>query len=464
MTVGRGLLTIALATALLPPPAAAQSVDQIVRREMRERRIPGVAIAVMKDGRLIKAEGYGLANVELDVSVTPATVFQSGSVGKQFTAAGIMLLVEDGTLRLDAPVGTYLPEAPAAWRDITIRHLLTHTSGIKNYGPTDIDFRLDYTEEELLAKIAAFPLDFAPGDQWSYSNTGYVVLGILIHRVTGEFYGDFLDQRIFKPLGMTATRVVSEADIIRNRAAGYRLVRGELKNQKYIAQTLNSTADGSLYVTVLDLAKWDAALMGDRLLSRASLAQMWTPVTLNNGVTYPYGFGWSLDEIRGHRMVEHTGAWQGFTTAICRYVDDRLSIVVLTNLDVDHARPDRILYAVAGTYLRALAPPPSPTPITDGEPEVTAVVRDFITRAAAGRDVRGLLTGDAARKYGGDGLGTLREYLDEAGSLKALELLERTTEKDVRRYRYRVRYEFQTDVVEVDLTADNKMAEWEIVG
>jgi CubicO group peptidase (beta-lactamase class C family) len=332
-------------------------VDAYVASQLREQRIPGVALAVMRDGSIVKATGYGLANVELDVPVSPGTIFQTGSVGKQFTATAIMMLVESGKLRLDDSIARYFPEAHAAWRGITVRHLLTHTSGIPDYGGEEdtmgkgiINFRQDYTEDQLIEKFAGLPLDFAPGSKWKYSNTGYVILGVLIHRVTGQFYGDFLSEHIFKPLGMTATRIISEADIIPHRSSGYRLVKGVLKNQEWVAPSLNTTADGALYTNVLDLAKWDASLYTTRLLSRASLDTMWTPVALSDGTTHGYGFGWGIRTVNGRRLLSHSGAWQGFTMNISRYIDDQLTVVVLTNLDEDNSHPDRIAQGVAALY------------------------------------------------------------------------------------------------------------------
>jgi CubicO group peptidase (beta-lactamase class C family) len=204
-------------------------------------------------------------------------------------------------------------------------------------------------------------MNFAPGTSWSYSNTGYVLLGFVIHKVTGEFYGDFLHQRIFQPLGMTDTRIISEADIIKNRASGYELKKGEIKNQEWVAPSLNTTADGALYTNVLDMAKWDAALYTDKLLKRSSFDEMWTPVTLHPAkpgapTSYPYGFGWDVTAANGHRLLEHGGAWQGFTMQISRYVDDRLTVIVLTNLDSDHSKPDTIAHHVAGLYLPAVMP------------------------------------------------------------------------------------------------------------
>ena len=339
--------------------ATSARVDSVVEAQRKSQKIPGVSLAVCRDGRIVKAAGYGLANVEWDIPVTPETIFQTGSVGKQFTATAVMMLVEEGKLGLDDKIVKFIPEAPATWNDVTVRNLLTHTSGIADYGGEEdtmgkgvINFRKDYTEEELVQAFAKMPKDFPAGQKWSYSNTGYVLLGVIIHRVTGEFYGDFLQERIFGPLGMTSTRIISEADIVPHRSSGYRLVKGEWKNQEWVAPTLNTTADGALYTNVLDLAKWDAALYTTKLIKRSSLDAMWTPVKLTNGETYPYGFGWDLASKDGRRAVSHDGAWQGFTMSITRYLDERLTVIVMTNLDSDNSKPEVIVDEVARIYLQ----------------------------------------------------------------------------------------------------------------
>ena len=340
---------------LTVPAALAQTdkVDEFVKAEMQKRKIPGLSIAVVRNGEVAYAKGYGLANVELNVAAAPETVYQSGSLGKQFTATLVMMLVEEGKMGLDDHISKYIPDAPEIWKAISIRHLLTHTSGISNKLYDQINMRQDYTEDELLQKIAATPLDFQPGEKWNYSNPGYVTLGIIIHKVTGKFYGDLLKERIFAPLGMTTARIINEADIIANRAAGYRLVKGELKNQEWVSPALNTTADGSLYLTVHDMAKWDAALYTEKLLKRASLDQMWTPVELNSGKLQQYGFGWAFGKPNGHRLIEHGGAWQGFTSYIARYVDDRMTLIVLTNLA--GADPGKIAHGIAGLYVTEVA-------------------------------------------------------------------------------------------------------------
>lgn len=344
---------LTLFSLLLAAPTLAQTADPVdtyIHAEMNREKIPGLSLLVARDGKPVRAQGYGLANVELQVPVKPETIFQSGSVGKQFTATAVMMLVEEGKIKLDDPVTSYLKDAPTAWNQVTIRELLSHTAGFTDY-PKKFDFRKDYTEADLLKIVEAIPLAYPPGTKWDYANLGYLTLGIVIHQVTGKFYGDFLQERIFQPLGMSTTRIISEADIIPNRSAGYRLVKGELKNQEWVSPTLNTTADGALYFSILDLAKWDAALYTEKLLKHASLDEMWTVTRLNNGQpnSADYGFGWEIETRNGHRLIRHSGSWQGFKTEISRYVDDKLTVVVLANLE--SAEPGKIADHVARMYL-----------------------------------------------------------------------------------------------------------------
>jgi len=345
-------LLLVLAATCFAQDGVATKVDDYIRAEMQAQQIPGVSLAVIKNGEIVLARGYGLANVEHQTPVKPETIFQSGSMGKQFTATAVMMLVEEGKLSLEDKITKFFSDAPETWRNITVRHLLTHTSGMADY-PEDFDLRRDYTEDELYARIKPIPLAFQPGEKWSYSNLAYVMLGVLIHKVSGKFYGDFLQERVFQPLGMTSARVISEADIVPNRAAGYRLVNGQLKNQSWVSPSLNTTADGALYLTVYDMAKWDAALYTEKLLKRASLEEMWTPVKLNNGKTHPYGFGWALNVVRNHRLIEHGGAWQGFKSQISRYTDDKLTVVVFANQA--RANPATIAHGVAALFIPELA-------------------------------------------------------------------------------------------------------------
>jgi len=347
ITLAFSSLAVAHVAPVAPP---ADEVTRTVRAEMAKQQIPGLALLVSRKGVPIREQGFGLASLELNVPVTPKTIFQSGSVGKQFTATAVMLLVEERKIGLNDPLSKYFPDGPGWWKDVTIRELLSHTAGFTDY-PKDFDLRKDYSEEELLKVVEAIPAAYPPGTSWAYSNLGYVTLGILIHKVSGQYFGDFLQERVFKPLNMSRTRIVSEADIIPNRAAGYVLENGRLENQKWVSPSANSTADGSLYFTILDLAKWDAALYTENVLKESSKRQMWTVATLRDGKPNPgsYGFAWVVDSRNGHRLVGHGGRWQGFTTHIARYLDDRLTIVTLTNQGNCDAQ--RIVDEVAAIYL-----------------------------------------------------------------------------------------------------------------
>ena len=340
------------ATLALAQSSLDSAVADYVKAEMERQHISGLALLVTRDGKVVRSEGFGVANVELQVPVKPETIFQSGSVGKQFTATAVMMLVEAGKIGLNDPLTKYFPDAPPSWKNVTVRELLSHTGGFGDY-PKNFNFRKDWTEPQLLKLVESIPLAYPPGTKWEYSNLGYLTLGILIHRVSGEFYGDFLQKRIFQPLGMQTTRIISEADIVPNRAAGYRLVKGELKNQEWVAPAMNTTADGSLYFSIVDLSKWDAALYEGKLLKRSSFDLMWTPVKLKNGQPNKagYGFGWFIEQRNGHRCIHHDGSWQGFETAIDRYVDDHLSVVALTNLA--GAKPGEITKHVAEMYLQS---------------------------------------------------------------------------------------------------------------
>lgn len=201
-------LILVLSIACLAQDGVSTKVDEFIRNEMKTQQIPGVSLAVVKDGQIVLARGYGLANVEHQVPVKPETIFQSGSTGKQFTATAAMMLVEEGKLNLEDKLTKYFPDGPDTWHNITVRHLLTHTSGMTDY-PQDFDLRRDYTEEELFQRIKTIPLAFQSGEKWSYSNLAYVMLGVLIHKVSGKFYGDFLQERVFKPLEMSTARVIS---------------------------------------------------------------------------------------------------------------------------------------------------------------------------------------------------------------------------------------------------------------
>jgi D-alanyl-D-alanine carboxypeptidase len=320
-------LTLAVANS-----ACGDAADDYLKAQMASHQIPGVALIVIQNGKPIKTAAYGEANLELRVSVRPETVFEIGSITKQFTAAGILLLAQDGKLSIDAKVTDYLKSAPQSWTNITLRHLLTHTSGLKNYTVLDgFELSRHLTQEQFIKAIAAQPRDFAPGESWKYCNTGFNLLGFVIENVSGKNYWDFMSERVFRPLGMTHTTDRGPGRILPNRASGYEQNNYMLINRDYNLTDVFSA--GAIASTVLDLAKWNAALDGDELLNPATKALMWTPTKLNNGKPTKYGFAWFIDTEDGHKNIGHSGSTSGFSASLQRYPDDHLAVILLTNTD-----------------------------------------------------------------------------------------------------------------------------------
>lgn len=336
--------------------ARADEVDDYVRAEMEKQHIPGLSLAVVKNGTTEKVAGYGFANVEWNVPVQPNTVFQIQSVTKTFTASAIMLLVEEGKLSLDDNLTNYFSDLPEGWGSISVRHLLSHTSGIKDFinEPT-VDMRKDIQPEDVIESLREKPLNFPPGEKYAYSNTGYHLLGMIIRKVTGKAWDEFVKERILEPLAMDDTRVISFSQIITNRAAGYVWEDDRIQNGRFIAPTILGYAGGGFRSTVLDLAKWDAALYGERILKKSSLEQMWTTAELNNGSRSTYGFGWGLTRYQGHRLISHTGSHAtGFKSVLARFVDDKLTVIILTNQRA--ANQTAIANAVAAFFIPGLKP------------------------------------------------------------------------------------------------------------
>jgi CubicO group peptidase (beta-lactamase class C family) len=304
-------------------------VDDYLTAQIERHHIPGLSLAVVRDGNTIKAQGYGLASLEVRVAVTPETVFEIGSLTKQFTAACVLMLVEEGKLALDDSISKYL-EVPELWKAITVRHLLTHTSGIKTYTTlTGFEASRHLTAKEFIDQLAAHPLASAPGETFAYCNSGYNLLGFIIEKVSGESYWNFLSARILKPLGMTSTQSRDQKTIILNRAAGYEKEKETLINRDPGLTDVFSA--GAIVSTVLDLVKWNAALDSDKLLKLASRDQMWTPFKLNGGKKSSYGFGWRVDDSKGRKNIGHSGSTSGFSASLQRFPDDKLTLIVLCN-------------------------------------------------------------------------------------------------------------------------------------
>jgi CubicO group peptidase (beta-lactamase class C family) len=320
--------------------AQIDAIDEIVRERIAPDG-PGVAVAVTRDGRLIHSQGYGMAQLEWRQPISPDTVFGIGSLSKPFTATAILLLRAEGKLRLDDPITAHLPDYDTHGQAITIAHLLTHTSGIPNFvtlpGFWEGDVARDHSHAEIRARFERLPLQSAPGERYSYNNSAYCLLGMVIERLSGLGYGAFIRERIFAPLGMANSCYLEPHAIVAQRAEGYatRDSGGEgFEHARYMSTTLQYAA-GALASTAADLARWDLALREGRLLDKTSLAEMLAPTRLSAGPragqTVGYGMGWGLWGYRGRAAHGHAGGVPGYTSSYVRFDDDDLAIVTLAN-------------------------------------------------------------------------------------------------------------------------------------
>jgi D-alanyl-D-alanine carboxypeptidase len=463
----RMIPVIALCLASAAPYARSQtaqsnlsSIDDYLQSAMQKNHVPGISVAVVHDGKVVMARGYGLANVELSVPATENTVYQIASVTKTFTATAINMLVDEDKLKLDDKIVARLPDLPAAWKEVTVRQLLSHTSGIKSYTSVK-DFhktaRKDYDRREIIDLVAKDPLEFAPGEKWNYSNTGYFLLGLLIEKVTGKSFGDFLADRIFKPLEMTHTRVNDLQTVIPNRAQGYTWNGKELRNGEYVSPT-QPFAAGMLVSTVSDLVKWDAALDSERLLKKSSLERMWTPAALAKGEPAKYGFGWEIGTVNGHRRLSHGGGIPGFTSQLARFVDDKLTVIVLSNSDQCNA--GALAQGIARRIVPTLTDKPL-EPIADPDSKTTERLKKVLLAGQRGEvdpelftEAAGKTLAVAIKKDGKNQLGSL-------GELKTFRLLEREPMDKSTRLRYRAEFEKQSLLMTFILDENGKIARLE---
>ncbi len=333
---------------------------------------PGAVVIAVKDGRTVFRKAYGMANLELGVPLSPGSVFRLGSITKQFTAVAVLMLAEEGKLALSDPITKFLPDYPAQGHVITIEHLLNHTSGIRSYtdipGYMNARIRADLTTQELVEAFAREPMDFAPGERWQYNNSGYVLLGAVIEKASGKKYGEFVAEKIFRPLGMKATAYGDDGPILPKRASGYSRDGETVVNARYLSMTQPHAA-GGLVSTVDDLAAWDAALSTERLVKEASLEKAWTPAVTRDGKPTRYGFGWGVSTFRGARALEHGGGIFGFSTYGIRLPDEKVYVAVLANSDSPKADPGMLGKRIAALLIGRPFPAQVPVPV---DPKVLA--------------------------------------------------------------------------------------------
>jgi D-alanyl-D-alanine carboxypeptidase len=396
-----------------PSPGQVEAIDTIASTVIDRKATPSVAIGVAKNGRLVFAKAYGYRNLEDKVPADADTMYGIGSNTKQFTAAAIMMLRDEGKLDIDAPVGRYLPGIPHG-NEVLIRNLLTHTGGYAEFTETDDFDRLGArpaTNDEILETVVSRPLGFKPGTKWQYSNTAFVMLARIVEKLSGMSYSEFLRARIFDPLGMTRTRYEDQQLVETDRATGYtRFAMGEQEHEQHLDYTWFSGA-GAIESTVADLEKWNEAIDRGTLLTPASREMMHTPFKLADGADTHYGFGLFMQTLpSGKHVVLHGGDTTGFGSQDARFVEDGIDIIVLTNQEP--AAYNAVMNAVyrviitppkpfpTGTpFSRDTAPPlasappaaapspapsSSPTPVPYSKPELDTLARHWLDDAVAG--------------------------------------------------------------------------------
>jgi CubicO group peptidase (beta-lactamase class C family) len=326
------LLAVLSGVMCLPVFLRADRLDEFVREEMARHGIPGVALAVIRADEKPRVSTFGVANVEWQIPVGTNTVFEIGSLTKQFTAAGILLLAQDGRLAVDDLITKHLTNTPAAWSNITIRHLLTHSSGLRNYTGLDgFEVRRRLSQAQFIELLGRQPLDFAPGAQAKYCNSGFNLLGHIIENTSGLGCWKFMEERLWKPLGMNSVTTRDLVAVVTNRASGYVRKGGVLRNRD--SDLTDVFAAGAMAATIVDLVKWNAALDAGLPLSAANREPMWTAGRLNSGEKTAYGFGWRVAPWRGRKNIGHSGSTSGFSASLQRFPDDRFAVIVLCNFD-----------------------------------------------------------------------------------------------------------------------------------
>ena len=337
-------------------------IDNYIKGVMLEKQIPGMSVAVVREGKPLLMQGYGFANLEHSTEATEKTLYEVASVGKTFTAMVVMMLVEEGVIELDRAISDYLDDLPLAWSAVTVRHILSHQSGIPSYTEVDNYWKdicqANLSKREIIALVRDKPLKYTPGDYGSYDNTGFYLLGMMLEQVTSQSYADLMRDRLFKPLGMSSTKMNNPKEIVYNRAAGYRLVDESLVNKPYYSPSVTYSAGGQLS-SIEDMVKYEQELFEPTLINKSTLQSMWIPnFPVHNDVWkkhgYVAGLGWWKLNYTGRQVVGHNGSIIGFASNITRFVDDGITVILFCNLDAV-TRPDVISKEIAGYYSPAIA-------------------------------------------------------------------------------------------------------------
>jgi len=446
--------------AIVTPQANDTAIDTFVEQLMADKQIPGLSLAVIHDQKLIKAKGYGMLNRERNVKVRPSSIFPIASISKPLTATAILLLVEDGKIELDAAVGTYLTDASSKWQDITIRQMLNHTAGLSE-SVYQGNFRQLTHPERFVATAGRIPLDFQPGESWMYSNTGYNLAAAIVEEVSKQPFEQFVKERIFEPLEMTATDVLRDSYQSPNIAMGYVIDRGklnpiEIRLSQVRQQMRLFLGSGSITSNALDLAKWAIAMQKGQLLSAESQAAMTAPGMTNSGLTTSYGLGWFINEINNHKTVIHGGNLWGYSTSLSQFPDEQLTVIVLTNKDNEFG--DRLALEIASQYSDRLLIDKDKPAITDEQPELTAKLLAYLRGNNTAIQVTPAVQTALDSTLRGEYTANLWKEYAQQHTVNALELIEQSSHDNGIKYRYRIVTSDDTQLLTTIITPEGLIA------
>ena len=444
------IAVLLLASSFPAMSATPDEYDRYVQLQLQRQHIPGVTLAILRGDRVVKMRAYGLANVELGVPASVDTVYEIGSITKQFTSMAVLLLREQGRLSLDDRLGTHLANVPESWKAVTLKQLLSHTSGIPDYEEVMgyDSYRNAMTPEQVYAFVSAKPLDFAPGTQWRYSNTGYYLLTLVLEKVSGEKYADFVTRRLLKPAGMTHTRTSEPGDVIPHRAAGYEY-RGTLRNRDAMQPSATGGA-GMLVSTIGDLVRWAAVIRKQEILKPESYALMLADTALADGSSSGYGFGWFVSPMRDHRAIAHSGGTAGFASNFLYLPDDDITLIVLTNSGTANS------ISFTDHLARVLVPGLRYTAIPDDRPEVGRLLLDVYSHRRDTEPYLSAFTPEFAKQLAPYWLVSI-DYYKALGAPLGVELVERFPDRET--FRYRVRYKDTARLMKLKLDASGKISD-----
>jgi D-alanyl-D-alanine carboxypeptidase len=428
---------------------ATPEVDAVVQKAIDAKVIPGAGVAVVRNGKVVFSKGYGLADVDAATPVTENTAFQIASVTKQFTAAGIMLLVEQGKIKLDDGVGKYVAAVPATWGGVTLRQLLNQVSGIPNYNAGErLDPNKVYTKTEILDLMRDVRMSFEPGTRWEYSNTNYFLLGLVIEKVSGKSYADYMRDKVFKPLGMDSTVINAKGVNVKNAARGYSQSQGKWQVTE-IGDPGLPYAAGAIISTPVDMAKWAIAVSEGKLLKRTSWDEAFAPGKTADGKPTNYGFGWYSARFGDVPYIYHSGGIAGFGAFHSRFPADNLSIVVMTNTigtstsianDIAAAYLPRVAAAIAAEK-KAVEAARNAQAIEDKDPETTKFLRGVFEGMLRGEGDPAIFDAEMQKFLFPDRIKQLKGPLGSQGPVKAFELMSAENPNGTKVRRYRVTLE-----------------------